>query len=81
MKLKKYEEKLFGFGRSRIENCINVLFLVLICFVYILMHQNHSWKSCMKGFVGVTQEEDLCLIRLLLKDSGGQACKGRPKNM
>ena len=34
-------------------NCINVLFLVLICFVYISMHQNHSWKSCMKGFVGV----------------------------
>ena len=35
----------------------------------------------MKGFVGVTQEEDLCLIGLLLKDTDGQACKRRHKNM
>ena len=25
--------------------------------------------------------EDFCLIELLLKDTGGQACKRRPKNM
>ena len=35
----------------------------------------------MKVFVGVTQEEDLCPIGLLLKDTGGQACKRKHKNM
>ena len=35
----------------------------------------------MKVFVGVTQEEDLCPIRLLLEDTGGQACKRKHKNM
>ena len=35
----------------------------------------------MKGFMRVTQEKDLYLIELLLKDTGGQACKRRPKNM
>ena len=80
-KLKKYEGKLLVFGCMRIENCINVLFLVLICFVYTPRHQNHSWKSCMKGFVGVTPEENLYLIGILLKDSGGQTCKRRHKNM
>ena len=34
----------------------------------------------MKGFVGVTQEEDPYLIGLLLKDTGGQTCKRRHKN-
>ena len=34
----------------------------------------------MKGFVGVTQEEDLYLIGLLLRDTGGQACKKRHMN-
>ena len=35
----------------------------------------------MKGFVGVTQEEDPYLIGLLLRDISGQACKKRHKNM
>ena len=35
----------------------------------------------MKGFVGVTQEENPYLIGLLLRDTGGQACKRRYKNM
>ena len=35
----------------------------------------------MKGFVGVTQEEDPYLIELLLRDIGGQACKRRHRNM
>ena len=35
----------------------------------------------MKGFVGVTQEEDPYLIELLLRDTGGQACKRRHRNM
>ena len=79
-RLKKYEGKLLGFGYPRIENCINDLFMALICFVYIPMHRNHSWKSYMKEFVGVIQEVDLCLIGLLLKDTGGQTCKKRHKN-
>ena len=35
----------------------------------------------MKGFVGVTQEEDPYLIGLLLRDTGGQACKRRHRNI
>ena len=35
----------------------------------------------MKRFVGVMQEEDPYLIGLLLKDTGGQACKRRHRNM
>ena len=34
----------------------------------------------MKGFVGVTQEEGPCLIGLLPRDIGGQACKRRHRN-
>ena len=34
----------------------------------------------MKGFVGVIQEENPCLIGLLPKGIGGQACKKRRKN-
>ena len=35
----------------------------------------------MKGFAEVTQEEDLYLTGPLLKDTGGQVCKMRHKNM
>ena len=35
----------------------------------------------MKGFVGVTQEEDPYLIGLLLMDTGGQAYKRRHRNI
>ena len=80
-RLRKYEEKLLGFGCSRTKSCIHVLFLDHICFVYISMHRNHSWKNCMKGFVEVTQEENLYLIEPLLKDTGGQTCKRRHENM
>ena len=31
--------------------------------------------------MGVIQEEDLCLIGLLPRDIGGQACKRRRRNM
>ena len=41
-KLRKCVEKLLGFGCPRIENCISILSLVLICFVYTPRHQNHS---------------------------------------
>ena len=41
-KLKKYEEKLLGFGYLKIESYTSVLFLALICFVYTPRHQNHS---------------------------------------
>ena len=33
-----------------------------------------------EGFVGVTREEDPCLIGLLPRDIGGQACKRRCRN-
>ena len=35
----------------------------------------------MKEFVGVTQEEDLCLIEPSPKDIGGRASKKKPKSM
>ena len=35
----------------------------------------------MKEFAGVTQEEDFYLTGPLLKDTGGQTCKRRQKNM
>ena len=35
----------------------------------------------MKEFVEVIQEEDLYLIELLLKDTGGRACKRKHKSM
>ena len=40
-----------------------------------LLEEHHE------GFVGVIQEEDPCLIGLLPKDIGGQACKRRRRNM
>ena len=35
----------------------------------------------MKEFVGVTQEEDLCLTDPSPKDIGGRVCRRKPKNM
>ena len=35
----------------------------------------------MKEFVGVTQEEDLCLTEPTPKDIGGQVCGRKPKSM
>ena len=35
----------------------------------------------MKEFVGVTQEEDLCLIDPSPKDIGGRVCRRKPKIM
>ena len=73
-KLTKYEEKLLDFGSPRIESYTSALSLVLTCFVCTPKHQNHFWRSS-------TKEEDPCLIGLLPKDIGGQACKKRRKNM
>ena len=80
LKLRKYEKKLLDFNCPRIGNCTNALSLVPICFVCTSKHQNHFWKSSMKGFVGVTQDENPCLIGLLPRGIGGQACKRRRKN-
>ena len=79
-KLKKYEEKLIGFGCPRIESYTNALSLVPICFVYTPRHQNHFQRNSTKGFMGVIQEEDPCLIGLLPRNIGGQACKRRYRN-
>ena len=81
LKLIKCEGKLLGSGSPRIENYTNALSLVLTCFVCTLKHQNHFWKSCTKGFVGVIQEEDPCRTELLPKDIGGQTCKKRRRNV
>ena len=81
LKLTKYEGKLLGSGSPRIENYTSALSLVLTCFVCTLKHRNHFWRSYMKGFVEVIQEEDPCLTGLLPKDIGGQTCKKRRKSM
>ena len=80
LKLKKYEEKLLGFGYPRIESYKSALFLAPICFVYTPRHQNHFQRSFTKGFMGVIQEEHPCLIELLHRDIGGQACKRKCRN-
>ena len=80
LKLIKCEGKLLSSVSLRIENCTNAHSLVPTCFVCTLKHQNHFWRSCMKGFVEVIQEEDPCLTRLLPKDIGGQICKKRHKS-
>ena len=77
----KVRRKAPRFWLSEVESYTSVLSLALICFVYTLRHQSHSWKSYMKEFMGVTQGEDPYLIGLLLKDTGGQACKKRHRNM
>ena len=81
LKLTKYEEKLLNFGSPRIESYTSALSLALTCFVCTSKHQNHFLRSSTKGFMEVIQEEDPCLIRLLRKNIGGQACKKRRGNM
>ena len=77
----KYKKKLLGFGCSRIESYISVLSLVLICFVYTPRLQNHSRKSYMREFVGVTQGKDPYLVGLLLRDIDGQIREMRHRNI
>ena len=81
LKLTKYEEKLLGFGSSRIENYTSALSLILTCFECTPKHQNHFWRSSTKGFMEVIQEEDPCLTEILPKDIGGQTCKKRRRSM
>ena len=80
-KVEKYEETLHGFGCPRITNCISAPILGHIYCVFTLKQQNYCLKSCTKGSVGVTQEEDLCRTELLPKDIGGQGCRRKPYNM
>ena len=81
LKLRKYKEKLLGFGSPRIENYTSALSLALTCFVCTPKHQNHFLRNSTKGFVKVIQEEDPCLIGLLPKGIGSQACKKRRRSM
>ena len=80
-RLKKYEETLIGSGCPRTKNCTSTPILGHIYCVFTLKHQSYYLKSCMKGFVGVTQEEDLCCIELLPRNIGGQECRRKPWNM
>ena len=80
-KLRKYEEKLLGSGCPRITSCTSAPILGRICYVYIPKHQSYCLRNCMKEFVGVTQEEDLCPIEPSLKDIGGRVCRRKLKNM
>ena len=77
----KIRRKALVSGSPRIKNYINAFSLLLTCFVCTLKHQNHFWRSYMKGFVEVIQEEDPCLTELLPKDIGGQTCKKRRRSM
>ena len=80
-KLRKYEEKLLDFGCLTIISCTSAPILGCICCVYIPKHQSYFSWSCMKEFVGVTQEEDLCLTELSLKDIDGRVCRRKLKSM
>ena len=81
LKLIKYEGKPLSSGSPGTENYTSALSLVLTYFVCTPKHQNHFWRSCMKGLVEVIQEEDLCLTGLLPKDIGGQTCKKRRRSI
>ena len=81
LKLTKYEEKLLGSRSLKIGNYTSALSLDLTCFVCTPKHQNHFLRNSTKGFVEVIQEEDPCLIGLLPKGIGGQACKKRQRSM
>ena len=80
-KLRKYEEKLLGSDCPRITNCTSIPILDRICYVYIPKHQSYCSRNCLKQFVGVTQEKDLCLTEPSPKDIGGQVCRRKPKSM
>ena len=80
-KLKKYEENLLDSGCPRITSCTSALIMGRICYVYILKRQTYYSRSCMKEFVGVTQKEDLCLIKPSPKGIDGQVCRRKPKSM
>ena len=43
-----------------------------------LRHQSYCSRSCTKGSVGVTQEEDPYPTGPLLRDIGGRGCRGKP---
>ena len=80
-RLTKCEERLIGFGCPRTKSCTNALSLGHIFYAYTLRRQSYSWRSYIKGFVEVTQEVDLCLTELLLRDTGGQTCRRKHKSM
>ena len=80
-KLRKYEEKRLDSDYPSITNCTSAPILDRICYVYIPKHQNYCSRNCMKEFVGVTQEEDLCLIEPSPKDIDGRVCRRKPKSM
>ena len=77
---RRYEEKLLGSGCPRTINYTNAHILGHIYCVSTQRHQNYCLKSCTKGYVGVTQEEDLCRIEPLPRDIGGRGCRRKPYN-
>ena len=79
--MKKDEETLLGSGCPRTTNCISASILGHTYCAFTLTHQNYYLKSCMKGFVEVTQEEDLCHSKPLPKGIGGRGCRRKPWNM
>jgi len=80
-RLIKCEGWLLGFGYLRTKSCTSTLFLGHTCYAYTLKRQSYSSKSYMKGFVEVIQEVGLYLTKLSLRDTGGQTCRRKHKNM
>ena len=77
----KIRRKSLDSSCPRITSYTNVPILGRICYVYIPKHQSYCLRSCMKEFMGVTQEEDLSLMEPSPKDIGGHVCRRKPKNM
>ena len=80
-KPKKYEEKLIGSGYQRITSSTSAPILGNTYYAYTPKHQSCYSKNCMREFAGVTQEEGPWHTEPSLKDTGGQVCRKRPKNM
>ena len=80
-KLRKYEEKLLDSDCPRITNCTSAPILGHIYYVYIPKYQSYYLWNCIKEFVGVTQEKDLCLTEPSPKNIGGRVYRRKPKSM
>ena len=77
-KAEKYEETLIGSGCPKTTSCISAPILDHTYCASTLKHQNYCLKSCTKGFVEITQEEDLCHTEPLPRDIGGWRCRRKP---
>ena len=77
----KIQRRLLGSGCLRTKNYINAYSLGHTCYAYTSRQQNCSLRSYMRGFAAATLEVDLWRTEPSLKDTNGQTCKRKHRNM